>query len=209
MARTVKIVQAATDDSLFEGGHITNVLGYGTLLRDVLAPIHTRFAERLGYTFKFEVNNRDVHPFWMKAHMITEAIEEGFDRVVWLDSDAIWLGDPIDMLLPTVFGMTYHDGFGAYDSHFNAGVIYVNNRDGMARETVAHWYAERVNTFHDQNVLNANHLDQITHLGHEWNSSEWISHYSAKNPKVVAWHGCPDRIAHMMAYIDRAQLISS
>lgn len=206
MARTVKIVQAATDDSLFEGGHITNVLGYGTLLRDILAPIHTQFAKQLGYTFKFEVNNCNVHPFWMKAHMITEAINEGFDRVVWLDSDAIWLGDPIDMSLTTVFGMTYHDGCGAYESHFNAGVLYVNNHNGMAYKSVAKWYAERVNTFHDQNVLNTNHLEEITRLGHEWNSSEWIAHYSAPNPKVVAWHGCPNRIERMMKFIENKQL---
>lgn len=201
MARNLKIVQAASDDKLKEGSEVTNITGYAKFLHETLAPIHQKLAAQNGYEFEYDITTKDVHPFWMKAFMIQKALADGFEFVVWLDSDVIWLGEPLDVEFQTVFGMTYHVGYGAYDNHFNAGVIYVNNQNGQAVKPIADWYAQRIYTCHDQDVLNANHTHQITKLDHAWNSSIWIEHYSSPNPKIIAWHGCPNRIHKMEEYI--------
>lgn len=200
MARRLKIVQAASDEPLSSGSEITSVNGYGWFLKTHLAPHHSKMARRLGYDYEW-TDKMVVHPFWMKAYMILAALEAGFDRIVWLDADAVWLGEPLEPEFDTVFGLTYHEGFGAYEHHFNAGVIYVNNEGGRALEVVNSWFLARHHTFNDQAVLNQRFRDEITHLDHCWNASAWIEHYASAEPRVLAWHGCPDRITHMLAYL--------
>lgn len=198
----LKIVQAATGEPLQQGREVTSVDGYAAFLKNELAPIHKRFADIHGYGYEYDVTSNVVHPFWMKAKMIGDAIAEGYERIVWLDTDAIWLGAPLDVEFPTVFGMTYQVSYCSYDSHFNAGVIFVNNTNNQAAVPVAEWFSQRVHTFHDQDVLNANHRHQITQLDHAWNSSAWIDFYRSQSPRIIAWHGAPNRLAKMRQYIE-------
>lgn len=193
MARSVKIVQAAVGE-------------YVSLLQEKIAPMHARHAARLGYSYEVRLNETSENsPFWMKPPMIIDAINQGFDLVVWLDADAIWLGDQFDVQFPTVFGMTEHVDFGHYGKHFNAGVIYVNNLN-QTIELLETWYGLRDTGSDDQPILNACAASQITKLDHAWNSTVWIPFYRSLAPKVVAWHGCPDRISRIANFISEAGL---
>lgn len=196
MAGRLKVIQAASDREHGPGAEIS---GYATFLRETIEPIHRRFATHHGYAYEVDTSVQAFHPFWMKAYMMLKALDDGFDRVVWLDTDAIWLGSQLNPEFPTVFGATYHETYW-HPNYFNAGVLYINGRAPQAKAVVQSWFDERVNHFNDQEVLNANLREHITPLGWEWNCHIWIPHYRVNNPKVVAWHGCPDRINTMRKY---------
>jgi len=202
MARSLKLIQAARDSTHGPGAEIS---GYATFLRETVEPIHRCFADRHGYGYEIDTGVYEFHPFWMKAYMMLQAIREGFERVVWLDTDAIWLGEPLEPQFDTVFGATYHQTYW-HPNYFNAGVLYVNVNH-QAERVVQSWFDERVNHFNDQEVLNANLPEHITPIGWEWNCHQWIPHYRVANPKVVAWHGCPDRIATMRRYLSSNPLL--
>ncbi len=197
----LKVIQASSNLRKFSG---SGVNGYTRLLKRRIEPLHTRFCAIHGYKYEVEYSDRGIHPWWMKAYMMLIAIEEGFDRVVWLDADVVWLGEPLDPKFETVFGATYHEMFW-HANHFNAGVLYVNCEN--AKPVIESWFAERVNNFNDQEVLNANLKQHVTAIGMEWNCQIWIPHYSVPNPKVVAWHGCPNRIGKMHAFISNLKKV--
>lgn len=196
MAKRLKIVQAASDKDHGPGAETT---GYATLLRNLVQPIHQRFADRYGYEYEVNYSDVGIHPFWMKAYMMLNAIRDGFDEVVWFDTDVIWLGDELNPEFSTVFGATYHEMYW-HPNYFNAGVLYVKCIP-QAESVIQAWFNERSNNFNDQEVLNANLSEHITKIGWEWNCHIWIPHWRIDNPKVVAWHGCPDRINKMEQFI--------
>lgn len=210
MARAMrwKIVQAASDEKLQNGNglDISDVDGYGSLLTNCTAPIHSAFAKKLGYDYESTTELIDgVHPFWMKAAMILAALQDGYDRVVWFDADVIWLGDPLDVEFNTVFGMTEHCSFENYEKHFNAGAIYVNNLP-YASAVVGDWFNKRGVSINDQTPLNKHFREHITRIDHKWNSTSWIPYYRSPSPRVIAWHGCPNRIEKMKAFIQESGL---
>jgi lipopolysaccharide biosynthesis glycosyltransferase len=192
----LKLIQAVSNREFGPG---TEVGGYPEFIAECIYPLHSRFAERHGYAYEIDTSVQDFHPFWMKAYMMLKAIREGFDKIVWLDGDAIWLGDSLNPQFDSVFGATYHETYW-YPNYFNAGVLYVNVNE-RSEQVIQSWFDERVNHFNDQEVLNANLREHITPIGWEWNCHIWIPHYRVDNPKVVAWHGCPDRIATMRRYL--------
>lgn len=200
MAGRLKIIQAATNDAYGPGAEVVE---YAKLLREKIEPIHRKFAEGIGY--EYEVNTSTppsvIHPFWMKARMMLDAIHQGFDKIVWLDTDVVWMGEALDPQFDKVFGATYHESFW-HPNYFNAGVLYVNC-NSQAESVVKAWFDQRVHNFNDQEVLNANLREHISPIGWEWNCHIWIPHYTVPNPKVVAWHGCPDRIRKIRAFIEK------
>jgi len=208
----IKIVQAATD------------LSYIKLMERV-EPIHRLHAEALDYCYEFDCTTRDIHPHWMKAHMLLKGHSEGFDRVIWMDADTLWTGRPLDVQVYGHLGATlqWHWQFEPAE-HFNAGVLFANFERRETCEYIKHWqdmqYLDRATapSFNDQQrerdcvcdqaCLSSMHNDKttftITAIDHAYNSMIWSPTYRSKDPYINAWHGCPDRISRMHQFLDRS-----
>jgi hypothetical protein len=126
--------------------------------------------------------------------MIFDAIKMGYERIVWIDADAFWLGEPIETGQKAPFGMTFHHGW-PYN-HYNAGVIVVEP-DERTPEFLCEWIASDDEGHqwweqHPMNQLLKSRPTMVYPLGHEWNSVEHSDCHKSRDPKIVAWHGKPE-----------------
>lgn len=152
---------------------------------------------------------KGIHPYWVKAHLMLSAAEKGFDHIVWLDADAIWLYGELPKPA-TVFGLTYHDLRVFGEPHYNAGVMFLNNDHKLAVPRLKQWIntSDDDHKWHDQFALNKIlnlDPDLVTRLPHKFNSVEYIPQYRSSNPCIVAWHGCKTQfIETFESYINMA-----
>ncbi|MDB5342078.1 MAG: hypothetical protein JWP89_455 [Schlesneria sp.] len=185
------------------------VLQFGNgVARDMLnvtEPIHQAACARYGYDFVVEyLPKLPRHACWEKVRMVKDAIDKGYEHIVWIDADALWLGDrplldcwenaPQDAWLAA----TYHDapgsGPGHHYDHFNLGVIFLRNRTEFVREFVKKWLdaPDENHPWREQHAFHSvvpQHREQFYALDHAWNSVQWLSQYRAQEPHIVAWHG--------------------
>ena len=180
--------------------------------------VHAHACKRFGYDYIVEREaklNKNV--YWEKQRMLAEAAANGYDFICWLDADSLWLGET-DLLTPwaaasprAVFAATYHgERAGAVNHHYNhvnAGVLFVRNIKSQAAYSLSLWgnIDDEGHPWGDQHALNKlfNIQPELVHvLGHEWNTVEWCTEYSAVNPYIIAWHGKPDMVmSHMPNYV--------
>ena len=168
--------------------------GYKRLLL-LTAEHHYRHAARLNYSILFthQHRNPERHVSWEKVYMFRDAIRQGYERIVWLDADTLWLGDPIETGQTAPLGMAWHQG-DEYD-HYNAGVMVLQVGDKLssfidewiASEDGGHKWWEQ----HPMNMLIRQKPELACPIGAEWNSVQPFPHLRADNPKIVAWHGRP------------------
>lgn len=135
-------------------------------------------------------------PSWEKVRMIRDALHNGFDKIIWLDADALWLNGELHNVNDThPFGMTWHRN-PSYGDHFNCGVMYINNTPTTV-EFVERWHEEPDIPNHpwqDQLAfikLRNQYPDLIKKLGHTWNSVVGFEGHNVPDPNVIAWHGVP------------------
>lgn len=154
------------------------------------------------YGVEHQVESR--HPFWTKVYLIREALGENYDFVVWLDADALIVGD--EDLRAAV-----SEGIGARwcvldwekisplaYNHFNCGVLYLRNSPAV-RDFVRRWLdtSDEGHPWADQHVFNQitsgtespdEGLPLVGALDAKWHSIH--PHFEAEGlPFVVAWHG--------------------
>lgn len=168
-------------------------------LLEQIAPHHRHQAEILGYDYAASYSG-DHHPHWMKAALALDAVRDGYDEVVWLDADTFWLGSPLNPIFSASFGMTFHWHIEQGKSHYNAGVFFY--RHEKSSTTLEDWLSFEKTTTSDQDVLNEHFLEHIAGIDHQWNSMCWLPSYRSDSPKILAWHGAPNRIARMQVFID-------
>lgn len=168
--------------------------GYKRLLQ-LTAEHHYRHAARLDYSLMLTHRHRrpDRHVSWEKVFMFQDAIRQGYERIVWLDADTLWLGDPIETGQTAPLGMAWHTG-DVYD-HYNAGVMVLHVNKAVA-DFVDEW-AETDDEGHkwwEQHPMNSiiRRTPEIAcPIGYEWNSVQPFWNLRCDNPKIVAWHGRP------------------
>ena len=67
-----------------------------------LLPRNRAYAHRHGYDYRYlNRMTADLPVYWQKPHLAAQALEAGYDAVVWLDTDAVVhdLDRPLDRLL--------------------------------------------------------------------------------------------------------------
>lgn len=166
---------------------------------------HRRACVRFGYEYR-AVKERatDVHPQWEKVHHIREALREGYDRVVWLDADAYWLGE--SRLLPGDGEIhALPEGPGQY----NTGVLYFRNTERLRAFVDAWWVTPDDGHYNrDQHGFNGLLRDgsrncsvRVVPMAKRYNSfAENANYRSEARPVVTAWHGRQDRAGKLGQY---------
>lgn len=178
-------------------------------LLNITAPIHHAECDRYGYDLVVECDPKLERPYcWEKVRMVLEALDRGYEHIVWIDADALWLGTKplLDCWTGAPdeawFAATYHDapgsgvysGSGHHYDHFNTGVFFLRKQNEKARELCECWL-EMSDDNHPWGEQHALHkiLSQQTvpihKLDHSWNSVQWLPQYSARDAHIVAWHG--------------------
>ena len=113
---------------------------------------HELFAKRHGYSHRFVIDqtgerlgHHGVSPEWIKVPAITEALEEGFSWVFWIDADSVFsdmdtsLGDIVSTKKSVVFT-------GDSADICNTGHLFVRNTH-ESRALMDAWWAMRLLTF--------------------------------------------------------------
>lgn len=168
-------------------------------------PIHRAACIRHGYDFAVEhAAKLQRRPCWEKVRMVLEAIDRGYEHIIWVDADALWLGQkPLLDCWAGVpdeawFAATYHSGPGTgsghYYDHFNTGVFFLKNQTEGVKELVNSWFeaSDENHPWGEQHAFHKvipNHEHRFHALDHAWNSVQWLSQYRAEDPYIVAWHG--------------------
>lgn len=157
-------------------------------LLELTKPKHKQMCDRHSIEYYCYEYQPQGHPYWEKPAIIARTLLHGFDKVIWLDADTLWINGNIAEANQThSLGMTWHHL--EDPSHYNAGAIYINNSKETV-ELVQEWLAtpDDGHKWADQYALNKilNETNTVR-LGHEWNA---MSIYPSDNPNVLAWHGC-------------------
>lgn len=167
---------------------------------------HSKQAKKRGYEFLVvtEPLDRSRHSFWQKPLLLRQVLRDGHKDVVWLDSDALWLGDELNPEID-VIGATLCFHPEPFYNHHNAGVLYMKS---SFLDLIDQWIDEpddghiwgdnwALKKLVDRGVV------PMTTLDAKWNSFEhYPAHRSEALPKVAAWHGYPgDRAQRMSDFI--------
>jgi hypothetical protein len=161
---------------------------------------HLTRCKLYGYDYIAETKLvQSKRPSWEKVRMIREALLAGYDKVFWLDADAIWIKDDLSNALIDIehIGMCWHD-CEVYGPHFNCGAMYLNSTP-LVRKLVNEWYYEpdTEHVWQDQwgliNVMKKMQVSPIQRIDNRWNSVLPRPDLSSPNPAVLAWHGHNDR----------------
>lgn len=171
---------------------------------------HRAACDAFGYEF-IEYRsplNDDKDDYWQKTFVMQKTLARGYDFVIWLDADAIWLGEKALVPLGVdMIGATRHHNYEAALDSFNCGVLYLNVRNPLTLAFINEWIAtpDHGHVWRDQaafNTLVNTGKYALTQLGHEWNDVTGILSYSSgKRPIVAAWHGEPDRTNRMRRWV--------
>ena len=202
-------------------------------LAEITIPAMRRYADRhlceLRVVTKTTV---DRHPAWIKISSVCEALTEEFDFVLWLDADALFVRNDVDVrtaIHPTAdLQLSWHgpettDWQAPSDlpPHFNTGVLLIRvsswSKDFFARvwET-----GELENTiWHEQSTMhhvlgcgNVSSLENwihpershVAHLDAAWNSIPGVA--TAPDPIINHYAGIEDRIRVRLMEIDSETL---
>lgn len=104
-----------------------------------LVDINVRYAKKHGYEHFFHRKIPfDVPPYWAKPWVIFDALERGFDMVLWLDSDAVV--HDFDRTIESFFEgdelFIYTPDCSIWSEPFNAGAFFVKKE---AKHIIEEW----------------------------------------------------------------------
>lgn len=104
-----------------------------------LVQINAAYAEKHGYTHIFcQDIDSDMVPWWGKVFAVLGAINNGFDIVLWLDSDAVVhdFNRTIESFFEADELIIYSSDHGIWPEFFNAGVFFVKKE---AKHIIEEW----------------------------------------------------------------------
>lgn len=180
--------------------------------------LHRRACENFGYDYLRNIGYLDSarHAYWQKVVMLRDVMASAkYDYLIWLDGDAVWLGEePITPRVGMV-GATRHwhyerDSVDCY----NCGVLYWQCSD-EALAALELWLAtsDENHGWHDQwsfNKLVRAGSIRITELPHRFNAVVDNPAYTdGHRPIVAAWHGVPERLQRMSDWIRHEIMLKS
>lgn len=174
---------------------------------EISRPYHLAGCERFGYTFiSDETPRTSKHVFFEKLPRVIDAIDDGFEYIVWLDADTIWSGaQPLTDAMPSPgIGMTWNGGqwIEPWYAHFNAGAYYVHVGPGI-RDQIQLWLdtPDFGHAWGDQHALHllvtSGRMNPVL-IDRRFNSI----HGRDRNHVVAAWHGSGSHaVSFMKKYI--------
>ena len=169
--------------------------GYQWLYRDFIKS-HKQYATRHGYRHlkvSFPAYTlMGVECCWLKLSIIVEALQAGYQDVLFVDADA-----QISALAPPIQNVSQHGKYlymaKGYSGHFNSGVIYAISNQGVIswlRHIIERRNQEKIEGDivgwgeNGHVIHHARHCDFIGTLPLEWNNTQcpntpdYIRHYN-------------------------------
>lgn len=189
---------------------------------DAAEPIHRAYAERHGADYLAHRGRIDptVHPAWNRLPLMLDAFEQGYEKVVWLDTDTLVVQPEHDIFAETrsdialLMKRAYIPWQDRPDAAWNDGVLVANaavtapgsfGQDSTVRaERALRWvWGKRGVPFREHHVPGMWELNwlmdwcsqfpgDVDYLDPAWN---WMSLdmtlYGPEGAYILAWHGMP------------------
>jgi len=141
---------------------------------------------------------------WDKIFHINRALEDGYDFIAWLDTDAAIVGDVslTEALTDDMhIGGCWHPANKEFDieGHINVGVLYFRNTP-ETRAFVNTWnnsWPAPDPRWQEQGVFNnmASESGIVSKIDNKWNSTFSVN--ESPDPIVKAWHGVWPLVARL------------
>jgi hypothetical protein len=176
---------------------------------DLTADIHARYCATWGAEFIAHRESRPRKaarpPHWRKVDVIGEALDQGFDQVLWLDADSIIVDGTANIFAACTWGLgicACHDA-PTVPRHLNSGVLWFNHSSEVIA-FVAAWNAMPNKMGEDQSAYEELMTQRrwrslLTICPNRYNCVETAM--EAPNPVVRSFHGDRERTDRMSAYI--------
>lgn len=165
---------------------------------------HRGCASRWGYDYHLLTKRTapQRHPVWEKVRCI-QSVSKDYENVIWLDTDAIWLGEESLELEVEQFGAVLHQG---PPKHLNIGVLYCRGGTELA-EFCDVWWRQSAHRHpwreqHAFNLLVGAGVASCLSIDCRYNSNFDRRAHQSLAPVVVAWHGMDDRERLMREYLE-------
>lgn len=171
---------------------------------------HRAYCEQIGAEYLCsDADTSDERTYhWRKIRLIEDALVLGFDKVIWLDSDAVIVDTKVNLFDLVGYGIGVCECFDSptIQRHLNTGVVWAVNSPEVL-DFVREWDRtprNSENAWQDQNAFiqlmkGRPYRDLLTVLPNRFNHVEL--HMEARDPVVRHYAGDPDRIAKMRALL--------
>jgi hypothetical protein len=140
------------------------------------------------------------------VELLIEAMEQGYDRVAWVDTDCVIVDPSVDLFDASGFGVAVCECFDSptIERHLNTGVLLAARSDATmgflrawnAMPTGGKW--EDQSAFIELMAARP-YRDLLTILPNRFNCL--AVHMEAREPIIWAFHGDPQRVSKMAILI--------
>lgn len=172
----------------------------GVRMLELTEARHKDYCNRHGYYYRAVIGNPlpDIPPEagnWARIKLIKDALDEGFDHVIWLDADTLIydMGTPLaDAVQENKIGVCWHRIPQLH--HWNIGAMYMDNAPEV-REFVKNWlasYPPPNDGWLEQGVFNrlARGGNTVVTISDKWNATFDVS--MVPDAVVLGFHGQGD-----------------
>ena len=147
-------------------------------------------------------------PHWRKVELLIEAMEEGYDRVAWVDTDCVIVDFASDLFDASGFGIAVCECWDSptVERHLNTGVLLAA-RSAAVLDFLRTWNAMPTGgKWEDQSAFielmaKRPYRDLLTVLPNRYNCL--AVHMEAQDAVVQAFHGDVDRLRKIKALVGR------
>jgi hypothetical protein len=171
--------------------------------------IHADYCNRHGIEYRVAGGPaRDGRKaYWRKPELLREAMVDGVDQAIWLDSDCVIVKPEFSLFDASSFGIAVCECFDSptIRRHLNAGVMWVT-RSPDVECLLERWDAMPTGMeWEDQDAFNElvatrPFRDLLTVLPNRFNCL--TDHMEARDPFIRAFHGTPNRLPLIQAVVE-------
>ena len=180
---------------------------HGRLL-DLSLELHAAYCRRHGIDYRpirgEPPVGRSAH--WRKVELLIEAMQSGYDQVIWMDTDCVIVDWSYNLFDASGFGVAVCESYDSpsIERHLNTGVVMLT-RSPAVIEFLATWNQMPTGgKWEDQSAFielmaSRPHRDLLTVLPNRFNCLPL--HMEARDPVVRAFHGDPERFGKMQEWV--------
>jgi hypothetical protein len=185
--------------------------GFGPEHESLLAltrEIHARYCRRhrIDYRVDTAPPAGGRAPHWRKVELLIAAMEQGYDRIAWVDADCVIVDPSVDLFAASGFGIAVCECFDSptIARHLNTGVLLAARSDATLGFLQAWNATPQSGIWQDQSAFIAlmaarPHRDLLTILPNRFNCV--ADHMEAREPIIRAFHGDPQRVSKMATLV--------
>ena len=169
---------------------------------------HAAYCYQHGYEYDCKIEKSERHDImnggWEKIKLILEAMQSGYENIIWLDADTLItdVNIPlIDAIQPNKIGACWQRI--PQLNHWNVGALYIHNSP-ETQLFCNEWYASpnAHDGWNEQGAFNRLALKNktVTTISDRWNSTIYVG--VVPDTVVLGFHGLGDRYKTMQQSFD-------